>query len=107
MKTLMIITSLFSLTFLCQNVLVPSIPSSYVEILTPRRMVLRGGTFSSQTVEVVKNLPANEGDARDSNLITGLGRSLGEGNDNTLQYSCLEKSHGQRILVSLQRFGHD
>ena len=53
-------------------------------------MVLRGGTLSSQTVEAVKNLPANEGDARDSNLITGLGRSLGEGNDNTLQYSCLE-----------------
>ena len=90
MKTLMIITSLFSLMFLCQNVLVPSIPSSYVEILIPRRMVLRGGTLSSQTVEAVKNLPANEGDARDSNLITGLGRSLGEGNDNTLQYSCLE-----------------
>ena len=90
MKTLMIITSLFSLMFLCQNALVPSIPSSYVEILIPRRMVLRGGTLSSQTVEAVKNLPANEGDARDSNLITGLGRSLGEGNDNTLQYSCLE-----------------
>ena len=86
----MIITSLFSLTFLHQNVLFPSIPNSYVEILIPRRMVLRGVTFSSQTVEAVKNLPANEGDARDANLIAGLGRSLGEGNDNTLQHSCLE-----------------
>ena len=28
-----------------------------------------------------------------------LGRSLGEGNGNPLQYSCLEKSHGQRSLV--------
>ena len=53
-------------------------------------MVLRGVTFSSQTLEAVKNLPANEGDARDANLIAGLGRSLGEGNDNTLQHSCLE-----------------
>ena len=36
---------------------------------------------------VVKNLPAN---ARDVDLILGSGRSPGEGNDNPLQYSCLE-----------------
>ena len=36
---------------------------------------------------VVKNLPANEGDL---GSITGLGRSLGEGNGYPLQYSCLE-----------------
>ena len=35
---------------------------------------------------VVKNLPANVGD---SGLIPGSGRSLGEGNGNPLQYSCL------------------
>ena len=29
----------------------------------------------------------------------GLGRSPGEGNGNPLQYSCLEKFHGQRSLV--------
>ena len=29
--------------------------------------------------------------------IPGLGISPGEGNGNTLQFSCLEKSHGQRI----------
>ena len=34
-----------------------------------------------------KNLPA---DARDAGSIPGLGRSLGEGNGNPLQYSCLE-----------------
>ena len=39
---------------------------------------------------VIKNLPANEGDATDQGLISGLGRSPGEGNDNSLQYSCLE-----------------
>jgi len=29
-------------------------------------------------------------------LIPGSGKSPGEGNGNPLQYSCLEKSHGQR-----------
>ena len=33
---------------------------------------------------MVKNLPANAGEA------SGLGRSPGEGNGNLLQYSCLE-----------------
>ena len=35
---------------------------------------------------VIKNPPANAGDA---GLIPGLRRSLGEGNSNPLQYSCL------------------
>ena len=39
---------------------------------------------------MVKNLPANAGDARDVNSIPGSGRSLGVGNDTSLQYSCLE-----------------
>ena len=39
---------------------------------------------------MVKNLPANVGDARDAGLIPGLGRSPGEGNGNPLEYSCLE-----------------
>ena len=39
---------------------------------------------------VVKNPPANAGDARDTGSIPGLGRSPGEGNGNPLQYSCLE-----------------
>ena len=38
---------------------------------------------------VVKNLLANEGDVRDSDSITGLGRSPGAGNGNPPQYSCL------------------
>ena len=41
---------------------------------------------------VVKNLPANDGDARDVGLIPGLGRSPGGGNGSPLQYSCLENS---------------
>ena len=39
---------------------------------------------------VVKNPPANAGNARDLGLIPGLGRSPGEGNGYPLQYSCLE-----------------
>jgi len=39
---------------------------------------------------LVKNLPANAGDVRDTGSIPGLGRSPGEGNGNPLQHSCLE-----------------
>ena len=41
---------------------------------------------------VVKNLPANAGDARDAASKPGLRRSLGKGNGNPLQYLCLENS---------------
>ena len=47
---------------------------------------------------MVKNLPARQGDARDTGLIPGLGRSSGGGHGNSLQYSCLENPHGQRNL---------
>ena len=43
-----------------------------------------------QVALVVKNLPANAGDIRDTGLIPGLGRSPGKGNGNPLQYSCQE-----------------
>ena len=39
---------------------------------------------------VVKNPPANAEVVRDAGLSPGSGRSLGEGNGNPLQYSCLE-----------------
>ena len=38
------------------------------------------------------SLPANIGDARDTDLIPGSGRSHGGGNENPLQYSGLENS---------------
>ena len=41
---------------------------------------------------MVKNPPANAGDIKDVGSIPGSGRSPGEGNDNPLQYSCLENS---------------
>jgi len=40
-------------------------------------------------VLVVKILPANAGDIRDTGLISGSGRSPGGGNGNPLQYFCL------------------
>ena len=47
---------------------------------------------------LVKNLPANAGDARDTDSTPGSGRSLGVGNGDPLQYSCLENSMGlQRV----------
>ena len=45
---------------------------------------------------VVKNPPVNAGDM---GSIPGLGRSTGEGSDNSFQYSCPEKFHGERSLV--------
>ena len=41
-------------------------------------------------VLVVKNPPANAGDVKDSDLISGWEKSPGGGNGNPLQYSCLE-----------------
>ena len=52
--------------------------------------------MASQVVPVVKNLPANAGDARDTGSIPGLGRSPGEGNGNPLRYSCLENPMDRR-----------
>ena len=60
---------------------------------------------------VVKELPANEGDAKDTDLIPGLGKSPGGGHSNSLQYSCLENpmDRGAWQLQSMgsQRVGHD
>ena len=39
---------------------------------------------------MVKNLPANAGDIGDPHLIPELEGSPGEGNGNSIQYSCLE-----------------
>ena len=41
---------------------------------------------------VVKNPSANAGDTGDVSLISESGRSLGVGNDNLFQYSCMENS---------------
>ena len=53
-------------------------------------MVLDYSIRASQVALEVNNLPANERDIGDVGSIPGLGRSLGGGNGNPLQYSCLE-----------------
>ena len=53
---------------------------------------LRARSQGFPGVTVVKNPPANAGDARDVGSTPGSGRSPGVGNGNPLQYSCLENS---------------
>ena len=55
--------------------------------------------WSSPEAHMIKNPPAHVGDARDTSLIHGLGRSPGEVNGNPLQCSCPGKFCGQRHLL--------
>ena len=48
--------------------------------------------MASQVVQLVKNLPANAGDAKMWVLTPGSGRSTKVENGKPLQYSCLENS---------------
>ena len=59
-----------------------------------------------QVALVIKNLAANAGDTRDASSIPGSRRSSTVGNGNPLQYSCLEKSHGQRSLAGYSPQGY-
>ena len=72
------------------------------------RMGHRGDCGASPMAQQVKNLPANAGDV---GLIPRLGRSLEEGNGNSLQHSCLKISmdRGARGFQSIgpQRVGHN
>ena len=67
--------------------------------------------WASLVAQALKNQPANAGD---SGSIPGSGRYPGEGNDNSLQYSCLgnpvDRGAWQAIYPSPwgpQRVGHD
>ena len=46
--------------------------------------------IASQVALLVKDLPANAGDAKDAGSISGSGRSPEVGNGNPLQYPCLD-----------------
>ena len=65
--------------------------ASYLEL--PKPIPGKPWWFSS------KESTCNAGDVRDRGSISGSGRSPGGGNGNLLQYSCLEKSHGQKSLA--------
>ena len=60
---------------------------------------------------VVKNLPANPGDIRDSSSAPRSGRSPGGGHGNPLQYSCMENPRteepGELQPTGSYRVGHD
>ena len=58
-------------------------------------LMLKHFIDSSLVAQLVKNLPANAGDAGDVGLIPGSGRSPGIGNGNTLNYSCLGNPMGR------------
>ena len=62
--------------------------------------------WASQVAIVVKNPSAKAGDVRDVGSIPRSGRSPGGGHGNPLQYSCLEKLHGQRRLAGYSPWGH-
>ena len=51
--------------------------------------------WASQVTLVVKNLPANAGDVKDSVSVSGLERPPRVGNGTLLKYSCLENSMGR------------
>ena len=68
--------------------------------------IIRGFSGGS----VVKNLPANAGDIRDTGSIPGLGRSPAGGHGNLLQYSYLEnlmdRVAWQGVVLRSLRVGH-
>ena len=61
--------------------------------------------------QIIKNLPANAGDIRDTVSISGLGRSPEGGHSNLLQYFCLENPHREEPSrlqsIGLHRVGHN
>ena len=66
-------------------------------------LLMRDVEGASQVALMVKNLPANTGDIRDTGSILGLGRSPEGGHGNPLQYSCLENPMDGRLLsIGLQ-----
>jgi len=67
--------------------------------------------WTFQVALVIKNTPAKAEGARDTGSIPDSGRSCGVGDDNPLQYSCLENSMYRggwwAIVHGLQRVKHD
>ena len=61
----------------------------WLKVAGPRLLSTALTKLGFPSGSVVKNPPANAGD---TGLISGSGRSPGEGNGSPLQYSCLENS---------------
>ena len=72
---------------------------------TTRNHQFFGAQPYGPTFTPVKNLPVSAGDM---GLIPGLERSSGEGNGNSLQYSCLENSRDRGAwLGTVHEVRHD
>ena len=67
------------------NKVIPATPASYFHLLLGERN-LGVNTSDHCVIYWLKNPPSNTGDL---GSILALGRALGEGNGNPLQYSCL------------------
>ena len=57
--------------------------------------------FCSPVAQLVKNPPAKAGDATDKGSVPGSERSPGEGNDNLLEYCCMEISMDRGALQAI------
>ena len=75
-----------------------------IGLITIWHNVLYSVDFPSGSV--VKNLPANEGEAGDAGLILGSGRSLAGGNGNLLQYSCQDNLLDKGFWWGYSLWGH-
>ena len=66
----------------------------FSKTVVKKKKLLQNGWL--KVVLMVKNLLAKAGDIGDTGLIPGTGKSHGGGNDNPLQYSCLENPMDRR-----------
>ena len=78
-------------------------PSLSLYLLYPFYLGFAGGSVGKEST-------CNAGDTGDAGLIPGLGKSLGEGQGNPLQYSCQESPMDRGAcwaIVHRVRVGHD
>ena len=83
----------------------PTVSFSVVPFSSSSFIMIHLACWASQVELVVKKMPANAGDIRDTGSISGWGRSPKGRHGNPLQYSCLEESCGQRSLVGYSPWG--
>ena len=83
----------------------PTISFSVVPFSSSSFIMIHLAGWASQVELVVKKMPASAGDIRDTGSISGWGRSPKGRHGNSLQYSCLEESCGQRSLEGYSPWG--
>jgi len=63
--------------------------------------------MASQMVLVVENLTASAARCKGPGFGRWVGKSLGEGDGNPLQYSCLTEEPGRLQSIGSHRVGHE